>query len=187
MAYRLNLARVYNNVFHQSKAAATIYFWRLSNVATIWGWYNLTAATTGCTCILCFIVKVHLAVDGMSWKMVGGYQKLHRHPAGSSLMFRPHPFMRKRVWWLLSDFLVVGVSSLDFGQTNEIVLCHPSVYINQWSRPYVMQACNRSLFKINSDELAQPWNHSIVTRPIFNVRGWGLSGRGFLIFKHWCL
>ena len=82
----------------------------------------------------------------------------------ASLMPRPHLLTRKRVRWLLSDFLVVLSQQSWFGQSNEIVPRHPSMPINQWNRPYVMQAYNQCLFKINTAESAQPRSHSIPDR-----------------------
>ena len=72
-------------------------------------------------------------------------------------------------YWAIS--WLCWVNSLDFGQSNEIVPRHPSVRMNQWNRPYVMQASNQRSFKINTAESAQPRNHSIVTRPFSSWEG----------------
>jgi len=60
-----------------------------------------------------------------------------------SLVPRPHLLTGKRVWWLLSDFLVVLSQQSWFGQSNEIVSRLPSMHINQWNRSYIVQACNQ--------------------------------------------
>ena len=74
------------------------------------------------------------------------------------------PVMRKGSgdYWVMS--WLYRVNSLDFGQADEIVLHHPSICVGQWNRPYIIQACNQSWFKINTADSAQPRNHSIVTR-----------------------
>jgi len=77
-----------------------------------------------------------------------------------SLVPRPHPLTRKRVWWLLSDSWLCWVNSVDLGQSNEIVPCHPNIHINQWSRPCVMQnvinvRSKSILLSQHSQEIAQ--------------------------------
>ena len=66
-------------------------------------------------------------------------------------------------YWVIS--WLCWVNSLDFGQASGIVPCHPRVHVNQWSRPYIMQACNQCSFKVNASDSTQPRNQSIVTRP----------------------
>jgi len=85
-------------------------------------------------------------------------------------------------YWVI---LGCAESSLDLGQSNEIVPRHPNVRINQRSRPYIMQTCHQHSFKINTAESAQPRNRPTVTRPfsLWEGRVWAREyGHLYLFF-----
>ena len=117
--------------------------WQLhssQNNTKLWNTYNFAAArSTSIDTVLSFKSIVSCPDPTLSWgKGSGDYGT---------------------VSWLC------WVNSLDFGQSNEIVPRHPSVRINQWNKPYIMQARNQHSFKIYTAELAQPRKRSIVTDP----------------------
>ena len=70
------------------------------------------------------------------------------------------------------------VNSLDFGQANKNSKC----VTNEMT--YLMQACNQCSFITNTADLAQPRNRSIVTKPFFFMRGWGLGMRQACNWKY---
>jgi len=77
-------------------------------------------------------------------------------------------------YWAIS--WLCWVNSLDFGQDNEIVPCHPSMLISQWNS---LTSCKHVIdvrSKIDTAESAQPRNRSS-HQTLFLTRGWGLGTR----------
>ena len=110
-------------------------------------------------------------------------------PGLLSLMPRPHPLTLPSHPTLSrgkgsGDYRLRWINTLDFGQSNEIMPCHPSVRINQWNRLFVIPACNQRSFKINTAELVQPRNCSMVTRFFSLWEGgvWAWDYRLFALF-----
>ena len=94
---------------------------------------------------------------------------------------RAPPLRRKKVWvisWLY------WVSSLNFLQAIEIVPCHTSACLTQWSRPTVhvhhgsMCQC-LCKFEYNTADSAQPRNRSVVIRLFYSWEG-GVWARDYL-------
>ena len=93
-----------------------------------------------------------------------------------SLVPRPRPLTWRRVWWLLSDFLVVPTQQYWFWTTVDYMLawCRPIslVYAHTW----MMWHYFIGLSKIKTVDSAQPRNRSIVTDP-FPCESCGLGTR----------
>ena len=86
---------------------------------------------------------------------------------------RPSSVARKRVWWLLSDFLVVPTMQWCGFWTSQLVPCHPTVHIKQWKSLHIMQTCNKCS-KINTADYVCTTKKSLnFQETLFLVWGWG--------------
>lgn len=90
--------------------------------------------------------------------MGGGY-----NPSKVSLVPRPHPFIKKRVWWLLSAFL--------------FMLSQQDWFLNMISSWH----CIISLFRADTADLVQPGKCSVVPRHFITPKNISLVPRPSLL------
>ena len=99
-----------------------------------------------------------------------------------SLVPRPHPFTKKRVWWQLS--WLCRVSSFDTEQPNEIALCHATMCSTDQPvhslvpRLYPHLCCTTQVTWLKAFCWLNTTKKSLNGHQIlFLVRGWGLGTR----------
>ena len=136
-------------------------------------WYKamspIRTITNDITSILC------MRGQGLGMRLWVG---VVRHILGPScLMPRPHFSWGKGSgdYWAIS--WLCWINSIDFGQANEIVPHIPSMCISQWNRPYIIQACNQCLFKINTAHSADSEHQNQLSPDPFPHERWGLGTR----------
>ena len=100
--------------------------------------------------------------------MIMNYPSSSRHWAKQeySLVPRPHPLMRKRVWWALS--WLCRISNLDSEPANEIVQHHKALTL---ANEIALSHKHSTYSKFKIADSTQPRKHSIVTRPFPSWEG----------------